>query len=194
MPVPDIKFYINKQKPKKCSLLIAEPLMLDQYFKRAVIFLVEHTKEGTVGFILNKQIDVKINEVLPGFPNYEFPFYFGGPVNREQLFYIHTKGETIEESIKIRDGLYWGGNFDKIKELIRENTLNNTNICFFAGYSGWDAGQLENEMEQKSWIVSTCENSLIMQPNKTDLWKRSIAALGREFKHLSDFPEDPSYN
>ena len=82
-------------KPGQGSLLVSEPFLLDSYFKRAVVLLSEHDSQGTLGFILNKPTDVKLNEAVDDFPEFDVPLYFGGPVETDTLFYIHTVGELI---------------------------------------------------------------------------------------------------
>ena len=74
------------------SLLISEPLQADSFFKRSVVLVSEHDLKGTLGFILNKLTDVKLNDAVEDFPAFDAPLYFGGPVDTDTLFYIHTVG------------------------------------------------------------------------------------------------------
>ena len=92
---------LNKLEPKKGRLLVAEPFMEDPNFKRSVILLTGYSQDGVFGFMLNKPIDLKINNLIKDFPTFNAPVYFGGPVQSDSLFYIHSQGEFIEESIKI---------------------------------------------------------------------------------------------
>ena len=82
-------------KPGQGSLLISEPFLLDSYFKRAVVLIGEHDQHGTIGFILNKPTDVNINDAVEDFPSFQVPLYFGGPVETDTLFYIHTIGPKL---------------------------------------------------------------------------------------------------
>ena len=91
------------------SLLISEPFLADSCFKRSVVLLSEHDKHGTLGFILNKPTDLKLNEAVEDFPEFNVPLYFGGPVDTETLFYIHTLGNKLEGSREIAAGVFWGG-------------------------------------------------------------------------------------
>jgi len=145
---------LNKLKPKKGRLLIAEPFMADPYFKRSVVLLTEFNKEGAFGFILNKQLDLKINDAMAEFPPFDAPIFMGGPVQPDSLFYIHTQGEFIEGSVKICDNIYWSGNFEQLKQLVKDQQIFPHEIMFFIGYSGWDYEQLMNEINEESWIIS----------------------------------------
>ena len=105
-------------KPKQGTILISEPSLRDFFFRQSVILLAEHNEEGTFGLIINKPIEVKLKEIIKGFPAYKLPVYLGGPVKTDSLYYLHTHGE-IEGSLLVMDGLYWGGDLDKIRELMK---------------------------------------------------------------------------
>ena len=185
---------LNKLKPKKGRLLIAEPFMDDPYFKRSVVLLTEFSKDGSFGFMLNKPLELKINEVMEDFPEFDAPIFMGGPVQSDSLFYIHTQGEIIENSMKITDNLYWSGNFDQLKQLIKDQQIFPNEIKFFIGYSGWDHDQLIGEINDESWIISNLKSKKINDLNDFDLWKNTLQKMGSKFSLLSNFPEDPSLN
>lgn len=184
----------NKLKASKGKLLISEPTLADSYFKRSVVLLTEHNETGTVGFILNKRVDIRLNEAIEDFKSFDFPLYFGGPVKRDNLFYIHTFGEQIEGSMRILDGLYWGGNFDQLKALILDGKASEKEVKFFLGYSGWEPDQLDREMVEHSWFVANSSKSLIMQDNDKEMWREVMKKMGSEFAMLSNFPDNPSMN
>ena len=128
--------------PKKGCLLIAEPTILnDMSFNRSVILLTEHSEDGSVGFILNKPLAYSINDLIPEIDT-NFVIYNGGPVEQDNLYFLHNVPELIPDSIEISYGLYWGGNFETTKELINAGKLSKENIRFFLGYSGWETNQL----------------------------------------------------
>jgi putative transcriptional regulator len=184
----------NKQHIQAGSLLISEPMMSDNYFKRAVVVIAEHNESGTVGFILNKVVDIKINEALAHFESFDYPLYFGGPVQRDNIFYIHTLGESIPGSTRIIDGLYWGGDFDTVTALIKSNSINESDIKFFIGYSGWDPYQLEAEITKDAWMISKATIGSVMTQSYKDLWGNVLKTMGNEFALLSNFPEYPQLN
>ena len=185
---------LNKLTPAKGRVLISEPFMIDQYFKRSVVYLAEHADEGTVGFMLNKELDIQIDQILEEFPKFDAPVYMGGPVQPQNLFFIHTKGEMISESIEIEEGIYWNGNFDELKEYISMGVVTKNDVKFFLGYSGWDNGQLEDEMKENSWLVQVISKELLLSETDEDLWKKVIKESNSLISPMADFPEDPSLN
>ena len=182
-------------KPKKGDLLIAEPSIIgDSSFNRSIVLLADHTPEGSIGFILNKPLDYTIQDLIPELKA-NFKIYNGGPVEQDNLYFIHKVPELIPNSIEISLGIYWGGDFDKVAELIANNELQENNIRFFLGYSGWDANQLEEELKTNSWVVS--ENIYKKKKKKKDyqfFWKEKMVELGGEYSIWSNAPEDPSAN
>lgn len=185
---------LNNIKPAKGKLLLSEPMLHETYFKRSVILLTEHGVEGSVGFILNKQIEVKLSEVLSDLENKELPLYLGGPVKKDTLFYIHTLGKLVKESIEILDGLYLGGDFKHIKKLVEERVANESNIRFFIGYSGWNPEQLDTELRDNSWVVANSTPDIIMNKETKNLWRDVLRSMGNEIALLSFFPENPQFN
>ena len=111
----------NDVLPAQGSILISEPFLQDAYFQRSVVLLVEHTQEGSMGFVLNKKTELSVNTFfadLQGFP--EMPIYLGGPVSANRLFFIHSLGDLIiPNSLKINDHLYFDGDFSALIHYIQ---------------------------------------------------------------------------
>jgi len=181
--------------PKKGHLLIAEPSILgDVSFNRSVILLADHNEEGSIGFILNKPLDYTINDLIPEIEG-TFKIYNGGPVEQDNLYFIHKIPELIPNSIEISNGIYWGGDFDKVTELINSNSLSNNDIRFFLGYTGWENKQLNSELLSNTWIVATnVYKKSIIEKNDVNFWKEKMLELAGEYSIWSNAPEDPSYN
>lgn len=187
-------FQANKLEIKQGRLLLSEPFLDDNYFKRAVVVLAELNEKGSVGFILNKPADMNVHEVIPDFPKSDHRIYFGGPVQRDQLFYVHTLGEVIPNSIPIAPGLWWLGDFDVVRKMIELKEIGQKEMRFFIGYSGWEPKQLETEMDKKSWFVSKMNRDLIFDPESKELWSKAMRSLGKEFSPMANFPLDPGLN
>lgn len=187
------KIKSNNVAPEKGKILIAEPFLHGSYFNRSIVYLVEHNNNGSVGFILNKPVDFQINEFHKEFPNYTDNIYIGGPVNIESLFFIHKLGNKIRGSIQIVDGLWWGGDFDDLKKLMNEGKINNSQIRFFLGYSGWDKSQLNEELKEDSWIVSDITPNLVIN-GSNELWHDMVKSLGGKYRLWENFPENPGMN
>ncbi|MCD4772228.1 MAG: YqgE/AlgH family protein [Bacteroidales bacterium] len=189
-----LKIKSNNIAPSRGKLLISEPFLNDYYFKRSVVLLAEHNEEGSFGVIMNKPVTVKFNEVIKDFPDFDAPLYLGGPVKSDSLFFVHTMGSKISNSIEIIDGLYWGGNINEIKEMIMLGVLNSNDIRFYIGYSGWESKQLESELEKNSWLVSTMNSKKLLTTEPDILWKTSLDTLGNDYKIWNNFPSDPGSN
>ncbi|WP_047414512.1 YqgE/AlgH family protein [Cellulophaga sp. Hel_I_12] len=182
-------------QPQKGKLLIAEPSLAgDTSFSRSVVLLAEHNKEGSVGFILNKPLAYTINDLVKEIV-VPFEVYNGGPVEQDNLYFIHKVPELIDNSIEIANGIYWGGDFDKIVDLINSNTISQDDIRFFLGYTGWDSLQLDKEVLSKSWvIVPNKYESDIIQKAPGAFWKEKMMELGGNYLLWSNTPENPSLN
>ena len=107
---------MSTQTVEKGTVLLAEPFSLDTNFRRTAVVLTEHQDEGTVGFIMNRKMDVELTDLLSDFPELNADVFFGGPVATDSLHYLHNVGDLLEGSIKIKNGVYWGGDFDKLKK------------------------------------------------------------------------------
>ncbi len=184
----------NNLKPAKGRILLSEPLMGDYYFGRSAVLLAEHNDEGSFGVILNKPIAAKFNDVLSGFPPVDINVFMGGPVDHNRIFYVHTLGDEIEDSVEIKKGLYWGGNLESIKELALMEKLNNENIRFFIGYSGWGANQLDSELKRNSWVVTTASVDTLFKTEPTRLWEGLMKKMGGKYRYWTKFPSNPGLN
>ncbi len=186
----------NNLSPHPGNILISEPFLQDVYFQRAVVLLVEHDKEGSMGFVLNKKTELLVNnffEELNELP--EMPIYLGGPVSSNKLFFIHSLGDDIiPGSKRINDRLYFDGDFDVLKEYILSGQPVKGKIKFFLGYSGWTDGQLQTEIGHNSWMVGNATNRNVMQAEGESFWKLSLELLGGRYKTWINFPKDPCMN
>lgn len=189
------KIETNHVEPRKGRILIAEPFLPGSYFNRAIVLLVAHSDKGAIGFILNKRIDYPVNEVIGDLSGFDAEMYIGGPVNTDSLFFIHSLGERIPGSIHVKDNLYWGGDFEEVKKLIIQRKIRPGQIRFFLGYSGWDHGQLEEEIKENSWLVSEIEQNNVMDAaSPGDMWVQAVRELGGKYSLWEHFPENPSLN
>lgn len=184
----------NTLLPQKGRILISEPFLMDNYFKRSIVLITEHSDEGTVGFVLNKPVNMKVNEIVSDFPEIEAVVSIGGPVQTNTLHYIHTLGDIIPNSMKVIDNIFWGGEFDVIKRLLESGSLNQENIRFFLGYSGWQSNQLEDELSENAWVVADIGPEEIMSPMNKFFWNKTLHRLGKKYQMWSNFPENPQMN
>ncbi|UOB17840.1 YqgE/AlgH family protein [Abyssalbus ytuae] len=181
--------------PQKGHLLIAEPSIFgDVSFNRSVVLLAEHNDEGSIGFILNKPLEFKLNELVPSIVK-PFTVYNGGPVEQDNLYFIHKVPDLIENSIEISNGIYWGGNFESVINLINEGSIKESQVRFFLGYSGWEIFQLEKELSNHSWVITeNIYKSEIIKKSSHLFWKEKMIELGGNYLLWSNLPEDPNLN
>jgi len=185
----------NIEQPQKGDLLLSEPFLPDQNFDRTVILLCEHNEEGSFGFVLNKLSILKVDEVLQDIGSFEADLYVGGPVQQNTLHFIHDIEELKSGGQKIRDGLYWGGDFEILQDLMQKGKLISGGIRFFVGYSGWSEDQLQDEIDHNNWIIARgVHPSYIFNSSPETLWKSILEKMGGRFKIYANYPPDPNLN
>ena len=189
----DLKPDSNLQ-PMRGHVLLSEPFLNDPYFKRTVIFLCEHNQDGSFGFVLNNYIDVELDQIMENMPAFGSRISIGGPVRNSNLYYIHTLGAIIEDSIEIMPGVFMGGNFETLREMLMRGEVEKRQVRFFVGYSGWSPEQLEEEIKSNSWFVTTASKDLVMDTDQNDLWKTIMKGMGKKGELIAGMPEDPSLN
>lgn len=181
-------------KPAKGKLLVAEPFLGDPSFDRTVILIAEHNDEGTVGFVLNRPMGLSMSQVLKDFPEFNAPVFNGGPVQKENLYFVHSRGDLLPTSINLTDDLFWGGDIERIKMLISTGLLDENEIRFFLGYSGWGKHQLESEIEEQSWIVITQKAIDLFKHSDSNPWREILSNLGGDYRLWANSPADPLFN
>lgn len=182
-------------KPSKGHLLIAEPSIIgDVSFNRSVVLLADHSDQGSIGFIMNKPLDYFLSDLVPDIES-DFKIYNGGPVEQDNLYFIHKVPHLIPNSVEISEGIFWGGDFSVASKLIINQQISSHEIRFFLGYSGWDAEQLNQELEANSWVVVKNDYKKNIFGKSCDtFWKEKMIELGGDYLLWSNAPENPSYN
>lgn len=186
----------NKDTPRTGSLLISEPFMLDDNFKRSVILLCEHhAEDGTLGYVLNHRSQLLLSDVIGALPDADFPLFYGGPVAQDSIHFIHKCYEKLNSGVDLGNGIYWGGNFESLKILIQQEEIHSDDIKFFIGYSGWSPGQLDAEISENAWVATNNYHpDITFVDDGENIWKEAIVALGPKYAHIANFPRDPSLN
>jgi putative transcriptional regulator len=181
-------------EPAPGILLIADPFLKDPNFLRTVVVLCEKNEQGAIGFVLNREYEHTLDELLPDMEGHDFPVYYGGPVQLETIHMLHQYPEEIPGGQEIMKGVFWGGDFEAVIDLMHKGLLERNRIRFFIGYSGWSEGQLEEEIEEKSWLTVESDPNLIFNTPGKNVWKDSIRKLGGDYEMLLNFPIDPQLN
>ena len=189
------KIQNNTTKVTIGDVLISEPFINDFYFKRSAILIVDHKEEeGSFGVVINKRLNIPFNEIVQGFPEFKADVYLGGPVETDRVFFIHTVGELIPDSYKIMSGLYWSGNINALKALIKTNLVKPHEARFYVGYAGWDSGQLKKELEANTWLVGKYSSKEILHTMPSKMWSTFVNKLGKKYTLWNTFPTNPSDN
>ncbi len=180
--------------PAAGILLIADPFLKDPNFMRTVVFLTEHREDGSIGFVINRQYKNTLDELLPEVEGHQLPVYYGGPVQMNTIHFLHRYPDEIPGGVEVIKGLYWGGDFDRVIDLINKGQADVGKIRFFIGYSGWSTGQLEIEMKEKTWLTTHATRQLIFHQNAEEIWKESLKHMGGDYEMMINFPIDPQLN
>ena len=181
-------------KVDKGILLIAEPFMKDANFQRAVVLLCEHQETGSFGITINRPTDKPVAEYIEGIGNYTLPLYDGGPVGKDHIHFLHKLPSHIPNGNWVGEETYWGGDLEAAKYVINSGLGNDSNIRFYLGYSGWGEQQLDEEMDEKSWLTVPATGRLVFYQNKTEIWKEAVRSLGDAYTPILNYPLDPSFN
>lgn len=183
------------EKIQSGTVLIADPFLKDPNFLRTVIFLCEHnTEEGSFGFVLNRKLDYVVGDLITALDGHDFPVFYGGPVQQNTIHFLHRCPALITGGEEIANGIYWGGEFDEVAELIKNNKLDDTDVRLFLGYSGWGESQLENEFAEKTWLTTYSSEKLIFSADVNTIWKDALKQIGGKYEQLIHYPIDPQLN
>lgn len=170
------------------SLLLAHPAMRDPSFRRSVVLMSAHGDEGAMGVVLNRPMSRRLGELSGEFalgPLASVPLFSGGPVQKEQL--VLAAWQTRSDGFR----LFFGIEPDKAVQLLADE---GTHVRGFFGYSGWSAGQLENEMKTGTWVVADVPEDLLTQTQDVGLWRTVLGREGAEWRLLAGEPDHPELN
>ena len=176
------------------QLLIAHPLLNDGFFNRSVIYLSSHNEEGAVGFCMNFKTQFLLRDVRPHINNGNFPIYEGGPVNKNQLFFIHTLGHDVPDTYAVSNNLFVGGDFNELLHMIEHGSVKTNQVRFFAGYSGWSSGQLEEEIRRGHWMLNEPAENDLLDLETDSLWGNELSSIKESYSIFANFGNDPGMN
>lgn len=184
----------NPLAPARGRLLVSGPFLPDPYFRRTVVLLCEHDDEGSFGFVLNRSMDMHVSDLVPRMGAIHARVHMGGPVHSDNLYFLHTLGTHVTGSTPVVDGVRVGGDHEQLRDLLAADPKLVNHVRFFVGYAGWSAGQLERELEERSWFVAPGDKRSIMAADSSDLWRTTLRRMGTAFAAIANFPEDPGLN
>ncbi len=176
------------------DLLVAQPFLSESYFRHAVITLIDYSpRGGATGVVLNKSVDYRLADVLDGVdPEVDVEVYCGGPLSQDRLYFIHTLGDSIIPGARLyTPGLWVGGDFDTAIEYVNAGYPAEGMIRFFVGYSGWDAGQLEAELEEDTWaVMHQGRHQGLIALSGDACWHEAVRGLGPDYRSWRLVPDN----
>lgn len=178
---------IASRLPRPGSLLVAEPFLREQYFKHAVICLVEYAPGASaMGVVMNRITGHPLQNLYQGITvKKPIDVYCGGPIACDRLYFLHTLGDIIPDSAPIADsGLYIGGDFHAMVDYINSGYPVDGCMRFFIGYSGWDENQLDGELRQNVWAVTSLPKSpaLALSLSEDAYWHNVVRSMGPDYR------------
>ncbi len=159
----------------------------DQRFAETVILLVEYDSQGAVGLTINRSSNTPISETLRGGEEWSDPVYLGGPVEMSAVFALLRSSDAQEEMQAVLEEVYWAASRPALEKILAAGPEAGE-ARFYLGYSGWSAGQLDNEMRQRSWYIFDGSADLVFDDDPETLWDRLIEQTEQRFAHLGLIP------
>lgn len=173
------------------NFLIAMPSLEDLYFSHALVYICEHNENGALGIIVNRPIDMtlaglfeKIDIKLDTQNLNNLPVYFGGPVQLDRGFVLHRPVGQWQSTLTVNDEVGLTSSRDVLTSVGSAGFP--SEIIVTLGYSGWDAGQLEAELAQNSWLTVPAKNSILFDLPPEERLPAAMQKLGISFTQLSD--------
>lgn len=172
------------------SLLLAHPSLKDDNFKHTVILIASHDNDGAMGVVLNRPLEKNLGDLSEEFASgalADVPLFAGGPVQPAQVILCVWRPHPENDGFQLMFGI----DPDRASELINEEGVH---MRAFLGYAGWTGGQLEEEMQRDTWVVSPLVADLLEDAPDEQLWRDLLGQIDDEWKLLANEPEDPSLN
>lgn len=183
--------------PETGKLLVAEPFLREEHFCHAVILLLDHEPErATMGIVTNHPTTYTIDQLLPAVKRPDpVKVYCGGPVSTDRLYFVHTLGDLFPGARPICDGLWIGGDFDAVVRYVSDGYPVDGVLRFFLGYSGWEPGQLTDEIDSHVWAVTAPPAPELLLSNEGDTqWHMAVRLLGESHKAWRMYPRNLQSN
>lgn len=185
----------------KGQLLLDSGQLGGSFFQRTVVLICQHNAEGAFGLVLNRSLGKTVGEmIVADLPETlkESPLFLGGPVQPAALSFLHTdnfiSSVDSDDAADVLPNLALGHSLDELVD-IGESFSPAKKVRMFAGYAGWSAGQLEEEMKRKSWLTFPASLELVFDTPPEELWPKILKSKGGwKNKLLSQMPDDLSLN
>jgi len=168
----------------KGHILISMPHLTDPYFGRSLVFICEHDKEGAMGLIINKSFeDEEVKKIFPtlivnddAISEVISPMHFGGPVALERGFILHSPDFLTDETLQVGSDFCLTSNADVIEAIKAGDGPRKFKMML--GYSGWGAGQMEQEIENGDWLFQEVTPEFVFSGNEAEKWLSATQSFG----------------
>jgi putative transcriptional regulator len=184
----------EKDKSLQGQLILDGGKLHGSFFHRSVVLICQHDADGALGLILNRSTENKVGQALvANLPERvkEQPLFIGGPVQPQTLSFLHS--DDFLTGANVITNLNLGHSIDALMDL-SESFSTTQKLRLFAGYAGWSAGQLDNEMSRRDWLVHPASLDLVFHPEPDQLWKKIMKQKDVKSRLLADSPDDLSWN
>jgi putative transcriptional regulator len=181
-------------KSLKGQFILDQGKLQGSFFHRTVILVCQHDSEGAFGLVLNRAAPNKVGDALvANLPDRikDQPLFLGGPVQPQALSYLH-KGNFVPDA-NVFANLSLGHSLDTLLDLA-ESFSPDQQLKIFAGYAGWSAGQLDDEMKRDTWMTHPASLELVFDPKPEKLWQSILRQKGLKYRLIAEGPDDPSWN
>jgi len=178
----------------KGQLLLDSGQLRGSFFQRTVVLICQHDPEGAFGLVLNRSTGTNVGDaIVADLPETlkACPLYLGGPVQPAALSFLLS--DSFIPDANVIPNLSLGHSLDSLMEL-GSSFSPTQQIKMFAGYAGWSAGQLEDEMKRKAWLTHSASLELVFNSQPEQLWQTILCQKGWKYKLLAQMPEDTSLN
>jgi putative transcriptional regulator len=178
----------------KGRLLLDNGSLRGSFFQRTVVLVCQHDAEGAFGLVLNRATGSDVGDmIVADLPDAlkKYPLYLGGPVQPSALSFLHS--DAFIPDANVLPNLSLSHSLDSLVE-IGESLSPSLKIRLFAGYAGWSAGQLEDEMKRKAWLTHPASLELVFDTATEQLWQKILRQKGGKYRLLAQAPEDLSLN
>lgn len=172
----------------KDHFLIAMPALKDSYFQHSITYICSHDGNGAMGLIINNPAELNLDEVLEqlnitGDHGHDCPVFLGGPIHQDHGFILHRGRGSWSSTLAVTDDIYVSTSKDILTALAQGTGPNHFKVAL--GYAGWDAGQLEQELLENSWLTVNASDTVLFNTPESNIYKAALKLLGVDETFLS---------
>jgi putative transcriptional regulator len=181
-------------EPEAGSFLVASRALRDPHFARTVVYLLQHDRQGSLGLVINRPLDITLGEALPDtkLPNLgTLPLNYGGPVSEQHIIMLLRSIDSPDRAISILDDIYVSNNMKLLRQLDTANKPA-TELRLFLGHAGWSAGQLQRELRRDDWFVLPGDSVPVFGADVWKLWETLIERLDPSGIYVWHVPATPA--